>query len=367
MSDRRLTAWWDDGTRIGHFSERDDDAIDFEYADDYRGIPVSVSLPPGEKAAPRAAANFLANLLPESESARSRIARRHGLDPNDNFGLLSTIGRECAGALILTPDDDTPPILPGQYSALSDADFERWLEMREHQPLMTDREGRVRLSLAGAQAKAALRFDESDRPWLPLDGAASTHIVKPRILRARPDTVHVEWFCMHLAAAMLADVDVATTDLWRRCLRVKRFDRQITESGVRRVHQEDLCQALGLAPTAKYERVTDIDGPQDTLLARTTRLIDTLARAGRMPVPALVKRTLYRYLLVNAMLLNADAHLMNFALLHLPDGRMHLAPLYDVLCTEAIRMRAGNETGWEREPAREVRLESELALAIGKA
>lgn len=367
MSGRRLTAWWDDGTRIGQFRERDDDSVVFEYAERYRGIALSVSLPEDGQAAPRAAANFLANLLPESEPARSRIARRHGLDPNDNFGLLGIIGRECAGALILTPNGEAPPPLPGQYSALSDADFERWLEMREHQPLMSDRDGRVRLSLAGAQAKAALRFDENDRPWLPLDGAASTHIVKPAILRAQPNTVHVEWFCMQLAAVVLSDADVASTDLWRRCLRVRRFDRKITASGILRLHQEDLCQALGLAPTAKYERIGNGAAPAETLLARTTQLIDELARTGRMPVPALQKRTLYRYMLVNALLLNADAHLKNFTLLHAPDGRTRLAPLYDVLCTAAIRMRGGGETGWDREPLREIPLEKELALAIGNA
>jgi len=103
------------------------------------------------------------------------------------------------------------------------------------------------------------------------------------------------------------------------------------------------------------------------LLARVARLIDELGRAGRIRIPALEKRTLYRYLLVNGLLLNADAHLKNFALLHLSDGQSRLAPLYDVLCTRVIRMRAGNETGWGREPASEPAVENELALAFGNA
>lgn len=368
MSGRILLAWWDDGTRIGRFIEREDAPISFDYAADYHGIPLSVSLPfDASQASTRAPANFLANLLPESESARARIARRHGLDPNDNFGLLGVIGRECAGALILTAEDEPPPTLPGGYRALDQASFERWYEMREVQPLMTTPDGRIRLSLAGAQAKAALRFDEDDQPWLPLDGAASTHIIKPAIPRTRPNTVYVEWYCMQVAADILGPSAVAWTDLWRRCLRVRRFDRQVTEAGIRRIHQEDLCQALGLPPTAKYEVVQAIEEPGDTLLAGVARLLDDLGKAGRIRVPALEKRTLYRYLLVNSLLLNADAHLKNFALLHLPGGSTRLAPLYDVLCTQVMRMRAGNETGWDREPAHEIPVENELALAIGNA
>lgn len=367
MSARTLTAHWDDGTQIGQFIEREEDAVQFEYSEGYNGIPLSVSLPLDDQATPRAAGHFLANLLPESEAARSRIARRHGLDPNDNFGLLGVIGRECAGAVILLPEGESPKGYPGDYRKLDDASFDRWHEMREVQPLMTDPEGRIRLSLAGAQAKAALRFDADDQPWLPLDGAATTHILKPAIPRALPNTVYVEWFCMHLAARMLSDESVAKTDLWRRCLRVERFDRHLTATSIHRLHQEDLCQALGLAPTAKYEQVTRVGDASETLLARASRLIDDLGMAGRIPVPALEKQTLYRYVLANVLLLNADAHLKNFALLHLPDGTSRLAPLYDVLCTEAIRMRAGNETGWDRDPNREMALEHELALAIGKA
>lgn len=368
MSERILLACWDDGTRIGRFVEREDAPIHFEYAEGYHGIPISVSLPLGAgETATHAAANFLANLLPESEAARARIARRHGLDPNDNFGLLGVIGRECAGALILTAENEPPPTLPGEYRALDEASFERWYEMREVQPLMTTPDGRVRLSLAGAQAKAALRFDEEGQPWLPLDGAASTHIIKPTIPRTRPNTVYVEWYCMQLAAEILGPSAVAWTDLWKRCLRVRRFDRQVTETGIRRIHQEDLCQALGLPPTAKYETIHAVEAPGDTLLTRVARLIDELGRAGRIRIPALEKRTLYRYLLINNLLLNADAHLKNFTLLHPSDGSTRLAPLYDVLCTQVIHMRAGNETGWDREPAHEIPVENELALAIGNA
>jgi serine/threonine-protein kinase HipA len=37
-------------------------------------------------------------------------------------------------------------------------------------------------------------------------------------------------------------------------LLVKRFDRQLTEEGVERLHVIDGCQMLDLPPTYKYER-----------------------------------------------------------------------------------------------------------------
>lgn len=34
--------------------------------------------------------------------------------------------------------------------------------------------------------------------------------------------------------------------LTHEALQIERYDREYTETGVRRIHQEDFCQALGL-------------------------------------------------------------------------------------------------------------------------
>ena len=83
-------------------------------------------------------------------------------------------------------------------------------------------------------------------------------------------------------------------------------------------------------------------------------------------VPAIEKQALFRSLLVNGLLMNADAHLKNYALLHV-EGGVRVAPMYDVLCTASIRRREGGTAGWEREPVAEVELERELAIRIGRA
>lgn len=366
MTERALAAWWDDGTPAGRFVERATRQVDFHPAEASRDRAVSVSLPVNEPPeTPWAAFNFLDNLLPENATIRARIARQHGVDPNDSFGLIGAIGRECAGALVLVPSGEERREDAGSYRALTDPEFERWLELRDSQPLMSDDTGRVRLSLAGTQPKAALYFDEDGCPHVPQDGAATTDIIKPAIRRARPNTVHVEWYCMELARALLGNERVARVEPWRRCLRVHRFDRIRRDGRVRRLHQEDLCQALGLAVGSKYEAPSRTSNLEESLLARCTRLFDRLGSEGKM-VPALEKQALFRSLLVNGLLMNADAHLKNYALLYV-DGGVRVAPMYDVLCTASIRLREGGATGWEHEPVTEIQLERELTIRVGRA
>lgn len=366
MTERMLEAWWDDGTPAGTFVEVASRHVDFHQAEQSRERCVSVSLPvDGSPQTPWAAYNFLDNLLPENATIRGRIARQHGIDPNDSFGLLGAIGRECAGALILVPAGEERPKGPGTYRPLADPELERWLEFRDSQPLMSEETGRVRLSLAGAQPKAALYFDEHGLPHVPQDGAATTDIIKPAMRRASPNTVHVEWYCMELARALLGEERVARVEPWRRCLRVHRFDRIRSNGRVRRLHQEDLCQALGLAVGSKYEAPSRASKFDETLLARCARLFDRLGSEGKM-VPAIEKQALFRSLLVNGLLMNADAHLKNYALLHV-EGGVRVAPMYDVLCTTCIRLREGGAAGWEREPVAEVELARDLALRIGSA
>lgn len=38
-----------------------------------------------------------------------------------------------------------------------------------------------------------------------------------------------------------------------RVIVVERYDRVVRDGVVRRVHQEDVCQALGVRPEAKYQ------------------------------------------------------------------------------------------------------------------
>src|SRR5699024_1467833 len=116
---------------------------------------------------------FLNNLLPEG-SVRGALEREHALRPGDSFGLLSHIGRECAGAVQLTTDDHPPG--PGHLVPLSESEVDRVVAQL---PSLDPPPGQIiSASLGGVQAKVLLTRTEAGWAW-PADGAVSTHIVKP--------------------------------------------------------------------------------------------------------------------------------------------------------------------------------------------
>ena len=131
---------------------------------------------------------------------------------------------------------------------------------------------------------------------------------------------------MALANAMKLDVAktkihrVADHPSQRHYLLVERYDRQ-SEAKYHRLHQEDFCQAMGVAPETKYQSE---GGPN---LAQAFEL---LRRATRPSAPHTLK--LLDFVVFNALIGNHDAHSKNFSLLYTPKGAV-LAPLYDALCT----------------------------------
>jgi serine/threonine-protein kinase HipA len=117
----------------------------------------------------------------------------------------------------------------------------------------------VRLSLAGAQDKVAVRV-ENGKICLPLGNAPSTHILKPAVERFE-GVVHNEAFCMKLAGTAglpIAPVEIGSVEGLDYLL-VERYDlhRRVGPDGaqiVKRLHQEDFCQALGIASEHKYQK-----------------------------------------------------------------------------------------------------------------
>jgi serine/threonine-protein kinase HipA len=108
-----------------------------------------------------------------------------------------------------------------------------------------------------------------------------------------------------------------------RHLLVKRYDRiEDSAGGVKRLHQEDLCQALGVPPGRKYE---EEGGPRfDQCFA----IVDEVSVE-----PALDTRALIRWLVFNLIVGNADGHAKNLSLLRADTGATRLAPFYDLLST----------------------------------
>lgn len=321
---RQLQVWLL-GEHIGTLSQIDG-RLSFAYAPSAT-VPLSQSLP--IRADPfddRATRPFFAGLLPEG-GKRKQIAKTLQVSTQNDYALLDSLGGECAGAVTLLDAGQLPqpPNAPREVRWLDHAQLLQVLDEMPLRPMRAGEDG-LRLSLAGAQDKLPVVLDaDGIRTGLPLNGAPSTHILKPPIAGI-DGSVFNEAFCMALAGAM--KVDVARTKIQaiadgaqqRNYLLVERYDRQAGTPGTR-LHQEDFCQALGIVSEHKYQNE---GGPG---LAQAFAL---LRSATRPSAPHTIK--LLDYVVFNALIGNHDAHGKNFSLLYTPAGAV-LAPLYDALCT----------------------------------
>src|SRR5204863_4764769 len=135
---------------------------------------------------------------------------------------------------------------------------------------------------------------------LPTNSAApTTHILKPEPARF-PGLVDNEAFCMTLARACelpVAIITKARTIFGLPYLVVERYDRDLTADPIRRVHQEDFCQALGLPSDKKYQQE---GGPT---IGRSAELIRKCT-----PIPAQELPRLLRAVAFNWIVGICDAH-----------------------------------------------------------
>jgi serine/threonine-protein kinase HipA len=330
------------------------------------GLALSASLPVRtEPYLPQQTAPYLDRLLPEG-AARSLLEQQFHVPRGDTFHLLEALGRDCAGAVVIIDADDPLPEQTDEPSVLTDGDVAARLDELPLHPLGVDE--RVRLSLAGMQAKLLVTQLPSGDFALPIDGAPSTHIIKPAIEGFSGLCANEAW-CLALArnGGLTAAAAEARTFGHREVLVVERYDRVREDGVLRRVHQEDACQALGVPIPAKYE--TDDGGP--TLRG----IADVVRRVAVNPVAELER--LATYVTFTVVIGNADFHGRNVSLLYGDDGP-RLAPLYDAICTvvfdsvtPTLAMRVGGAdsvesvtsadivtelTGWQLPRARAISL-----------
>lgn len=287
------------------------------------GTPLlSLSLPVRTERYPQGVVrSFLDGLLLEGD-ARRRVAREVGVAADDTYGLIKELGRDCAGAVVIQPAENPEPPAPTTLGAerVDESALAELVGNLEAAPLGVG--GRVRVSLAGVQDKLLLTRLPDGSWGRPVEGTPSTHILKPEIA-AYPDTVANEAFCMRLASALgLEAAHVETAEVGgRKLLVVQRYDRRVDDDGtVHRIHQEDFCQVTGTPPSKKYQ---EDGGPS---LVRIAGILSHAATADSL-------ERLLRSVTLNVVVGNGDAHAKNFSLLHEEDGRLLLAPAYDVMST----------------------------------
>lgn len=309
------------------------------WLNDSGSIPLSVSLPLREAPFDEAEARpFFANLLPDARQ-RTTLARILGVSEENDMSLLAEVGGDCAGAVSLLPEG-TVPVMDGGYEPVSEDALARILTELPRRPLAAGWKD-VRLSLAGAQPKLPLHF-ENGKWYLPRGSHASTYILKPA-LESFMGSAWNEAFCMRLASRL--GLRVPNADVVHigdhPVYRVKRFDR-MGDAPFKRLHQEDFCQALGVLPDRKYEKE---GGPG---------FADAFALVNEQSMmPLADRKQLLKWIAFNTVIGNADAHAKNLAFLY--HGRaISLAPFYDLVCTAAwkglttrLAMSVGGEARWD--------------------
>jgi serine/threonine-protein kinase HipA len=308
------------------------------WLDDVASFPISISLP--LRAAPfeQEAAAYFANLLPEGD-ARAAVCAKLGISLGNDVALLRALGGECAGALTLLEPGSRPPD-PQLYS-YELLDHRRLARLVKHEvvPLLAAG-ATTRLSLAGAQDKLPVAVLDGDL-HLALEGAPSTHILK----LPHPHFAHLplnEGFVMGLARTI--GFDVAATEVLTRTdppsLLVERYDRVHGEE-ITRLHQEDLCQALALSASQKYEQE---GGPS------VARAVEVLTLHAQRPI--VDARRVMEWQAFNVVAGNCDGHGKNLSLLY--TGRtIRLAPFYDLVSTRhypRLDRNLAMSVGGRREP-----------------
>lgn len=296
------------GNRTFQYLEDSDPSLEVSLALPYRLDPY-----PKRKTDP-----FIDGLLPEGIGVRQALADRFDVSPENPFALLQHIGMECAGAIQFVHPEELATALQdsGELVPCTDKEIGKRLRSLISQPKGSWIVDRERWSLAGAQSKFALRWNDR---WCEATGAEpTTHIFKPGIHDFRDQALneHLSLRTLGKAGLSVANTKYVEFD-GSFAIVVERYDRLVENGSVVRIHQEDFCQATSTPPKNKYESQK---GPTALKIIQTLRE----ARANEEEVLRFVEALIGNYLLGAP-----DAHAKNYSIILAP-GIVALAPLYDI-------------------------------------
>ncbi len=311
--DGRLTFTYDDGWR-----QRDD------------ATPLSLSMPLARSRHPHASIDaWMWGLLPDNASVLANWGRRFQVSPRNAFALLRHVGEDCAGAVQFVPPARLDAVLgdgPEEVVWLDESAIaSRLRELRANAGAWRGASDEGQFSLAGSQSKTALLI-RGGRFGIPSGRTPTTHILKPPMADFAGH-IENEHLCLCLARRLglsTATSEVRTFDGETAIVltRYDRFDASRARSikpSIRRLHQEDLCQALAVPPGRKYQ---SDGGPSPNQVA-------ALLRAHSSDAVADVT-TFVDALAFNWLIGGTDAHAKNYSILLGARRQARLAPLYDL-------------------------------------
>lgn len=306
------------GTHVGELTRASRGRALFAWSNDaiarwpLRSTPLSASLPVGTSSV-ETTESFFGALLPEGRWL-DRLANALHVGSNDLVGIFDAVGADLAGALTIGAGRTA-----GEPRMLGEAELVELLSQAAGYIL-----GGGGSALPGFQRK--LTLTHADGGWIAGNGTlASTHILKP-VSEADRHLVEGENYVLGIARAMrLLHFDSWVETIGRSpVLVIERYDRRVTATGIERIHQEDLAQALALpwGGDDKFER-----GNPGASLAAVAAALDRDRSIFDRGEPD--REKLLRYTVLNVAAGNTDAHAKNFSLLRFDDGHSRLAPFYD--------------------------------------
>lgn len=313
---------------VGRVIQDDRGKLSFTYDEAWRDIrgsyPLSLSMPLAAlEHRHNEISAYIWGLLPDNERVLDRWAKKFQVSARNPFALIANVGEDCAGAVQFVRPERLDAVIDsegGDIAWLEEAEIAaRIRQLREDQSAWRLPADTGQFSLAGAQPKTALLLQNGQ--WgVPSGRTPTTHILKPPSADFDGHAEN-EHFCLAVARAL--GLPVATSTVLRFedevVFVVDRYDRQATEGGVIRIHQEDMCQALGVPPTHKYENE---GGPG------VTQIVDLLRENSGAPGEDV--QVFVDAVALNWLIGGTDAHAKNYSILIGAAGRVRLAPFYDV-------------------------------------
>jgi len=334
---------------------RQGDRLSFTYEEGWRSrddvVPVSLSMPLAAASHSHGPTHaYLWGLLPDNDRVLEAWGKEFHVSPRNPFALLANVGEDCAGAIQFAAPERVSALLKEPQSEIewqSEEEIGAHLRrLRDDQSAWRSARDGGQFSLAGAQRKTALYFEDG-RWGIPSGRTPTTHILKPPI-PGFEGHVENEHFCLRLAREL--GLTVAASEVrefaGEQAIVVARYDRvrvldliapleaqgtpdalaqadalrELAQTQpVLRVHQEDMCQALGVHPASKYQNQNG-PTPNDIVTLLRDHSGDAIADVAAF-VDALI---------VNWLIVGTDAHAKNYSVLHQQGGQPRLAPLYDL-------------------------------------
>ena len=310
---------------VNHRNARLAFTYDGSWRHDTSSYPLSLSMPlASTEHAHSTIGAFLWGLLPDNDRVLESWARRFQVSPRNAFRLIGNVGEDCAGAVqFIRPERleslRSEPVVREIVWLTENEIADRLRMLREDHSAWRMASDTGQFSLAGAQPKTALFF-QNGRWGVPSGRTPTTHILKPPT-GAWDGHAENEHFCLRLARACGLVVPNSSVLRFRDeiAIVIERYDRVMRAGQYIRVHQEDMCQALGVHPAMKYENE---GGPG------IRQIVDVLRQHSSHPeqdIKAFLDATAFNWLIAGT-----DAHAKNYGLLLGAQGAVRLAPFYDL-------------------------------------